>query len=75
MKSYKVIGMDENNNPVFEENELNADKKAKELINKFNSHEFALKCCEEILDVIKQDDNRMYYEIKFWKEVKEKICI
>jgi len=42
--------------------------KAKELKEKFG--DLATDVVDEVLWAIKHEDNRMYYEIKFWNEVK-----
>ena len=64
-------------------------EKAKELFNKYatyvvmwtggievenqNCKQCALIAVDEIIDAIKHEDNRMYYEIKYWEEVKQEI--
>ena len=35
--------------------------------------EYAQIAVDEIIDAIKHEDNRMYYEIKYWEEVKQEI--
>lgn len=63
MKSYKL-----NSDGEFIENEVNeASVKAKELINKFGK--LAIDVAKEVLGAIEHEDNRMYYEITFWKKV------
>ena len=64
-------------------------EKAKELFDKYatyvvmwtggievenqNCKQCALIAVDEIIDAIKHEDNRMYYEIKYWEEVKQEI--
>ena len=64
-------------------------EKAKELFDKYatyvvmwtggievenqNCKQCALIVVDEIIDAIKHEDNRMYYEIKYWEEVKQEI--
>ena len=64
-----IKSFDVRNDGSFSENKvLNTDEKANELIGKFDH--LAIDVVNEILDAIKHEDNVMYYEIKFWTEVK-----
>ena len=38
-----------------------------------NCKQCALIAVDEIIDAIKHEDNRMYYEIKYWEKVKQEI--
>lgn len=59
--------IDENDNFV-EVGTSDANKKAEELQMKFGG--LAIDVVDEILDVVKYEDNRMYYTIKFYNDVK-----
>lgn len=59
--------IDENDNFV-EAGTSDADKKAEELQMKFGG--LAIDVVDEILDVIKYEDNSMFYTITFYNEVK-----
>lgn len=55
---------------TFTENKVDLPKiKAEEFKNKYKY--LAKDVVNDILDTIKHEDNVMYYEIKFWTEVKE----
>ena len=59
--------IDENDN-IIEVGTSDANKKAEELQMKFGG--LAIDVVDEILDVVKYEDNRMYYTIKFYNDVK-----
>lgn len=59
--------IDENDN-FIEVETSNANKKADELLLKFGG--LAIDVVDEILDVIKYEDNSIYYTITFYNEVK-----
>jgi len=49
-----------------------ADEKATELKTKFG--ELAIDVVNEVLGAIEHEDNVMYYEIKFWTDVKSALA-
>jgi hypothetical protein len=55
-----------NDDGSFTENKV-SDAKANELKTKFG--ELAIDVVNEVLGTIEHEDNRMYYEIKFWTDV------
>ena len=56
------------------ENKVTEPKdKADELKTKFG--ELAINVAEEVIGAIEHEDNRMYYEIKFWNEVKGLLAV
>jgi hypothetical protein len=59
-----------NNDGTFSENKVtNPEDKADELKTKFG--ELAIDVVDEVISAMEHEDNGMYYEIKFWTEVKE----
>jgi hypothetical protein len=58
-----------NDDGSFTENKVSdANEKANELKTKFG--ELAIDVVNEVLGAIEHEDNVMYYEIKFWTDVK-----
>jgi hypothetical protein len=53
--------------------DYDGDLKYDESVRVQNAKQCALIAVEEIIDAIKHEDNRMFYEIKFWQEVKTEI--
>lgn len=72
-KAFKVIDA-ENGEVKFEEIKSSTSKeKAEQLIAKFGK--LAEDVADEVLNTIKHEDNTMYYEIKFWEEVRAEILL
>ncbi len=70
LKAFTVKERDEKGNSVFEEvSEDNERQRAKKLIVKFG--DVAADVADTVVSAIKHEDNRMYYEIIFWKRVAE----
>jgi len=59
---------------TFAENKATrATDKAEELVKKFGDK--AIDVAIEVIGAIEHEDNTMYYEIKFWKEVRDEILL
>lgn len=63
-----------NDDNSFTENKVTLPKdKADELKTKFGK--LAIDVVQEVIGAIEHEDNRMYYEIKFWNEVKGLLAV
>lgn len=59
-----------NEDGTFTENEVtDENEKALELKNKYGN--LSIDVTNEVLGAIEHEDNRMYYEIKFWTDVRQ----